>query len=275
MMFFCWCWLSIAAATGPAAAQQAAAPGDPQTRVYAIIDAAAGQLFGATRDGHWLASEAAAPRLDSGDTYRIYTLYGEVAQVRGSAPQPPRETCVNWAVEVDIPTGITHQQPALIGVQGPWNALPRIPRLQSLQETVYHQALSEWLLQHGIKDDNPQLTQIIRIDLEGDGKDEVLLSAGNIDAHSADAQAGGYSVVLLRKLIGNKVETLPLQQNYYAQGCTFCAPEADHVMAVLDLNGDGTMEIITGLNYYEGGAGIVYELSGAQVKEVLSWACGV
>jgi hypothetical protein len=279
--WFYVCCFTAAMLTAQVWAQQAATTGlnnnpeDPQTRVYAIVDAAAGQLFGATRDGRWLTSEAAATRLNGSESYRLYNLHGEIAQARGSTPQSPQETCFNWAVEVNVPARTIQQEPVLIGVQGPWDAAPRPARLQSLQETVYHQALSQWLLQHGIEDDNPQLKQIIRVDLDGDATDEVLLSAGNIDARSADAPVGGYSLVLLRKLIDGAVKTIPLLQNYYPQGCQFCAPEADKVMAVLDLNGDGVMEIITGLNYYEGGASIVYELSGAQVTEVLSWACGV
>jgi hypothetical protein len=47
------------------------------------------------------------------------------------------------------------------------------------------------------------------------------------------------------------------------------------VGAVLDLDGDGKMEIVLHSQYYEGGATTVWQLGAKEAKRVLEIACGV
>lgn len=43
---------------------------------------------------------------------------------------------------------------------------------------------------------------------------------------------------------------------------------------MLDLNGDGKLEIIVRSHYYEGAETTIYDCSGGECKGVLSVACG-
>lgn len=46
-------------------------------------------------------------------------------------------------------------------------------------------------------------------------------------------------------------------------------------MSLIDLNGDGKMEVVIEFQYYEGYGIIVYELNGAQIEHVISNSDGV
>jgi FG-GAP repeat len=55
----------------------------------------------------------------------------------------------------------------------------------------------------------------------------------------------------------------------------FKAPNAYKLIAVLDLDGDGKMEIVVRSDYYEGGATTIYRCDPKKIEAVLSVACGV
>ena len=47
------------------------------------------------------------------------------------------------------------------------------------------------------------------------------------------------------------------------------------IPGVLDLNGDGKLEVIVHSHYYEGAGTTIYDCSGGKCKAVLSVECGV
>ena len=63
---------------------------------------------------------------------------------------------------------------------------------------------------------------------------------------------GSYSMVLLRRLVAGKVETQLVEGEFYSKAyengtdddASFNAPNVYKVIAVLDLDGDGKMEIV-------------------------------
>jgi len=67
----------------------------------------------------------------------------------------------------------------VIGLDAPWNALPRKPMIADTTQPAYVEAVRDFLKSHGIADPKVRITRILRIDLEGDGEDEVLINATN------------------------------------------------------------------------------------------------
>jgi len=100
------------------------------------------------------------------------------------------------------------------------------------------------------------------------------------DSAPMRSPAGSYSVVLLRRVIAGKLETQLVAGEFHPKAYvrkedSFDAPNAYKVIAVLDLDGDGKLEIVVRSAYYEGGATMIYECKRDKIIEVLSVACGV
>jgi hypothetical protein len=115
------------------------------------------------------------------------------------------------------------------------------------------------------------------VDLEGDGEDEVLISATNYHTtHGVPtgASAGSYSFVILRRVVEGKVRTQFVDGEVYTKSKVFNAPSQYEISAILDLDGDGKMEVVIESAYYEGGATMIYRCTPAKIEELVAVACG-
>jgi hypothetical protein len=207
-------------------------------------------------------------------------LTGEVGGSVGSKPAKGEEgPCSDtWYVPLaPFPQG----RGSLVAVGGPWNAMPRALKIASTEQRVYKEAAAEILKSQGIADPNVNLTQVIQVDLDGDGVEEVLVSATNYERFkpggglTPNARAGDYSLVFLRKVVQGKVVTRIITGEYYPKAKEFNAPAEHRVIGVLDLNGDGILEIVLSGRYYEGDWVDAYRVDGAKITKLFSMGCGV
>lgn len=157
--------------------------------------------------------------------------------------------------------------------------MPRKPLVVDAKQTVYVEAVRDFLKGRGIKDPKVQIRRILRIDLEGDGEDEVLISATNyftkgdeVPMHAA--ARGSYSIVILRRVVAGKVQTQLVAGEVYTKADASNAPNLYSIAAVLDLNGDGKLEVIVHSLYYEGGETTIYRCEPEKSEAVLSVECG-
>ncbi len=239
--------------------------------VRAIVDAGEAMLFGAVADGGWVPVGRAAPLIREGMTYGLYTLTRRLGERQGGKARSPSERCSNPSVDIiDVP----HVEADVIAVGGSWNALPRAPSFHSTQQRVYRDLVAKWLRAQGIADPLVHITQILRVDLEGDNIDEVLIAANLSRGTGTSTPSGDYSVVLLRKIVMGEVRSIPLVEEYYQTGCSGeCAPATHRVALLLDLSGDGVMEVVLAWRGYQARGKMIYQVKGTEVSKVFSWAC--
>src|SRR6266540_1730372 len=248
---------------------------------HPIVEVQSGYLFGATSDGKWIKAEEAAKALNNETTYRIYGLTQSIGQAKGGKPKPSEEEVCSDVFTVSLSP---NPDKGAIALAAPWNALPRKVQILDATQQVYVDAARDFLKTKGIDMPKVKIESILRVDLDGDGEEEVLISATNYFEKDEGAPmrspAGSYSMVLLRRVVSGKVETQLVEGEFHAKAYvrkedSFDAPNAYKVIAVLDLDGDGKMEIVVRSDYYEGGATTIYRCNPKKIEELLSVACGV
>jgi FG-GAP repeat len=256
----------------------------PAAELHPIVEVQTGYLFGATADGKWIKAEEAAKALTGEATYRIYGLTQPLGEVKGGKPKPSEEEVCSDVLTVSLSP---EPDKGAIALAAPWNALPRKPKLVDSTQKVYVDAVRDFLKTKGIDEPKVKIDNILRVDLDGDSEEEVLISATNYFEKDEGAPmrspAGSYSMVLLRRVVSGKVETQLVEGEFYPKAyqngtdddASFNAPNAYRVSAVLDLDGDGKMEVVVASQYYEGGATTIYRCNPKKVEELLSVACGV
>jgi hypothetical protein len=244
--------------------------------IQPIVVAQYGYLLGGSKNGRWISDKEAARAIKGNETYRVYGPSTSLGTTKGSKTRTDEAPCdqTHWVRLQKNFNGV-------LALGGNWNAAPRRLRAQNVNQRVYRNVVASYLRSRGLRNPKVVISQLWRVDLEGDGREEVLICATNYKGLkagpmniSANASAGDYSVVLLRKVTGSRVTTIPLAAEIYPQNKTFVAPSEHRLAGVLDANGDGKMEVVLRSRYYEGDSIALVEVNGVQMRDVLSAGCG-
>ena len=250
--------------------------------LHPILEVQSGYLFGAISDGKWIKADEAAKLIDDETTYRVYGLTQALGEAKAGKPKPEEAPC-----EETLAVSLSPQpEKGVIAIAAPWNALPRKPKVIDTTQKAYVEAVRDFLKTKGIEQPEVKIDNILRVDLDGDGEEEVLISATNYfskdDSVPMRSRAASYSMVLLRRVVAGKVETQLIVGEFYPKAYPkaaqeegrFDAPNAYKVIAVLDLDGDGKMEVVVASDYYEGEATTIYRCDPKKVESLLSVGCG-
>jgi hypothetical protein len=248
----------------------------PAADVATFIELPDRFVIGGHSAGNWLESEKAGKMIKPGTAYRLYTLKGAKGKATATKIAPEADVCMDvWMAEFD---DVIDED--AIGVCAPWNPMPRPVKSADTKQDTYVKAVAEILTAKGIAKPVVKITQHLRVDLDGDGEEEALIGAtrySKTEEGSAPnaASAGNYSFVALRRVVNGKVETHIIEGEFYPKNMVFNAPNIYQVTGVLDMDGDGKMEVIVNSAYYEGGATTVWKLGKKKPEKVMEIACGV
>ncbi len=237
--------------------------------------------------GKWLGVDSTFEELSGHETYKIYSMTNYIGEGKGLSKEPATEEVQGAQPGVTISTSNGTFDPgektasgtdysknfsSRIAVGADINALPRIPQKLSNDIYTYKNVVGGIIGRQGFKAQDVNIRQALKIDLEGDGVDEVLLTASNVDISSDEEDKNTYSVVILRKLINGKVENIIIREEHYINGKSTHGyrSTALYVPFVLDCNGDGTMEVLVDGIFAPGNFMDVYEIKGSNVTKVLS-----
>jgi hypothetical protein len=272
------------APTEPAAPTEALAPTEPAAPTEPVFpiayswgwDTQTACLLGSTADGEWRDAEDTAPLLGGGETYQLYGPTSVLTSTTGEAPGLVEDGPCTGTYWVYFPEAAGDQP--FVALNAPAEPLPRAAQAEDTAQEMYQEAVTEILRQQGITEPEINITQIFRVDLEGDGTEEVLLGATRYTEPSLPTVGrGDYSLVLLRRVTGeqgDQVETSLIEAQSYPQAEEFAAPDTFRIAGILDLNGDGVLEVVVESRYYEGGGVVVYALENGELRPMLSCGCG-
>ena len=253
--------------------------------MHPIIEIETGYFFGGSENGKWIKANQAAKSTGKKTTYQVYGLTKQEGQVTAGKPKSADEPCPDTLM-VSLSS---KPKDGVIGLAATWNALPRKPLIADVTQSVYVEAVREFLKARGVADPQVRIARILRVDLDGDGEEEVLINATNYftgdksndtsaapfpEAPIESPKSGSYSIVILRRVVGGNVQTKLVTGEVYAKPDQSVAPNVYKLAAVLDLNGDGKLEVIVHSFYYEGGQTTIYRCEPDKIEAALSVECG-
>lgn len=234
---------------------------DPQITSFIL-------LGGVDRDA-WYSSEATVSRLPGRLSYDVYGMTGGAYSTSGEG-----ETDRLCNAHFIIPETVIDDS-GLVGALQGWQVTRRNVEELDSEGGFYRQVVTDWLASEGVPAPQIDSMQVFRVDIEGDGVDEVFIGAHHfVDGSGHMTQAGDYSVVLMRKVNGNDVVTLAITGKIYTSAqpeLTF--PFTYSFSNFIDLNQDGILEVVVDLKRWEGLGASVYQINGQEIVQVLSAVC--
>lgn len=256
-----------------------------QSRFVPIVDLPVGGLIGGSLDGKWVDASTAAKRVKKGDAFNWYLLNGttisgvQIKEVEIAEPCEDFYSATFDTASMGLDDGDRPEGTAL-GAALNWDPTPRDPVALSdaAAKSTYSKIVAGILRKNGLSKTVPKNIRAWRIDLDGDGVEEVILQSQTWgDSIQPQAKAGNYSIIVLRKIVAGKVVDQIISSDYVKKNVEFGAPNRYRLSSIADLNGDGKMEFTIFGEYYEGGGTQAYEMKGNKAVEIkeLQAACGV
>jgi hypothetical protein len=229
-------------------------------------------LLGGAQTGAWISPEQIAGQMTQHQIFDFYGPIGKAGRASGDlsvagTPSP----CAGYSVKTEL-AGQTNN---LIGVAEGWPVLTRPEKEFPANTLVYRQAVSDWLVGQGLTHPVIQISRIVRVDLEGDGVDEVFIVASYFKDQSGHmAEEGDYSLVLMRKVTTSVITSPLVADLYHSKDPEQVFPKTYELIKIMDLNRDGKLEVIVAAHFWEGFGAQVYEINGTKPAEVLKYKCG-
>lgn len=243
-----------------------------QNKVIPILEMRIGGLLGGVENGKWLTVKQTIAKTSGMEGYLITDTTGQKSTQFAPILDSPDVPCEEfYPIRDAVPAdGVA------IGNDAKWKSMPRALRAIDANDKTYQKVVGDILRKKLINKPVVKITQAFRVDLDGDGKQEVVIAATNYKGGlSPDTKAGDYSFVLVRKVVGKKVQDTIVSGEFYPKAKTFNAPNQTRLSAIADLNGDGKMEIVIYGEYYEGQWVEAYEMRANKPVKVLQTGCGV
>lgn len=206
-----------------------------------------------------------------GEDYQL-AVFNLEGTVKGG---PPTRVCLPMEIpgveleEVE-PLG-AWPGPSGVAISAPWELKPHLIEEFS-DDGTYAAFAADLLASRGMVVAEPKIKQLIRLDVEGDGINEILVVAEDVPV-GLFPDGDDYSIVFLRKVVQGEVQTAVLGESLVFD------PDVDFLVsfsvgAVADLSGDGKMEIIVNGAYFEGISWELWEYVNDDLGPVLQLSIG-
>jgi hypothetical protein len=230
--------------------------------------------------GNWMqVDELTSLPVSGGEDYQV-VLLGSDEIVSGGTPTVQCEPLFNPGVELSDTDALGDwPDPVGLAISAPWDLTPHFIQ-EETDNGTYSDLARPLLATRGLDVENPVIKQVVRFDMDGNGENEVLAVAEDIeDSDSLFAQEGDYSLVFMRIVVEGEVQTAILGESIVTEVQEGTTPFilSHSVAAVADLSGDDKMEMIIHEVYYEGSGWTVWEYVNDDLGPVfqIGSGCGV
>lgn len=238
-------------------------------------------LIGGAQNGRWLAADKTDAQIKDKTEFKIVSLSGVTKSGIVGTKNNDRGVCENPRITFELgDDNDTDDSPFLIGANAAWNPVPRIPQAINLTDRAFTKFVADLLRTKGISKTTIKITQAFRVDLDNDGRNEILIT-GNYyrKGMSEEQSAGDYSFILLRRTVKGKLQNVLLEGEFYTSRLVrsrdFDPPSERRITAIADLNGDGKMEFMLSVFGYEYNSNTIFEMKSGRPISVLASECGV
>lgn len=137
----------------------------------------------------------------------------------------------------------------------------------------HKKVVEKFLTDEGLTNPTVKIKQLIATDLDGDGRQEVIING--LNTARGDTKRGEYSVVLLQRETANKFEIVELAKSISLKDENVPSLLVEHtVVSVLDLDNDGNAELIMYGAFTFGEGWEVLKIKGKKTEQVLFCGCG-
>ena len=243
---------------------------------FVILEMKLGAVLGGFKNGKFVNSAIASKGVKIDEEYTLFGL--NVGKNEGilkltKMHKSDLDFCPNYyAVDTTDKT----QSGVALSSNARWNATPRIPKEIDSSNIVYKAIVKKFIESKGIKNPSVNIKKILKVDLEGDGVDEVLIQARHRSSNEGfETVKGEYSFVMLRKVVNGKVKHILLGGDFKKETREDEIPYEFELSSILDLNADGKMEIVTYGSYYEGAWVEAFQIKDGKSNKILETGCGV
>ena len=258
-----------------------------QNKIIPILDTEIGSLLGGVAFGKdqqpYFVNAAEAQKAVGASKESYFYSYAPVFDIKTRrklvSTTPVGDECYNFfptLIDPDV-KGI------LIGTDADWRPDIRQPvtlfKKQNgkvWQNKTYEKIAADFLKSRGIENPNVRIIEAKKVDLEGDGTDEVLINAAYYKSRRDPfiTAVGDYHFVLLRKIIEGKPRDLFIRGDFKVIKESDGPIVENEIYAILDLNGDGRLEVVIHTFYPEARYAEVYDIDGRNIRMVMSTGCG-
>lgn len=212
--------------------------------------------------------------VEAGTDYQFVAADGSIdGGPAGEVHDGCRGQGFNWFVDDPRASG-------RIGLPVGYDILPRLPS-EIAAAPAHAQSVEDWLAERGVADPEVSIDRVTRVDLDGNGRFEVIIEASRLANPSLLGEdEGDYSVVLLRVVgdddqVQTRVVAGAVVTKESAEADSFAGAIAtSRLFGLADLDQDGEIEIVIAGAHYEGASVSLVDVSSGQPETVLRTGCG-
>lgn len=164
-----------------------------------------------------------------------------------------------------------------IALKADWDLYPRLYYEDISEDNYYEDIVNNYLIEVGLENPETTIKQSIKVDLDGDGVEEIIIAANNkIEDTFEETKKGDNAVVIFRKFVDGQAIDQLLDYYILIDEPEYSSPYRllYNVESIADLDGDGILEIITRNWYYEGFGWSIYKLIDNKLELVASNGIG-